>query len=201
MSSCSLRYLVNAVFYDLKDIRSDGEEGLKTIPVVLGWNRAIRLLYLFNMITPVPLIIGVLAGELPGSALVLIVFTIYDFYYLRHAELSGEAGMTLKDYAIADYEFILWPWAVGLGLVLIDRFGPLPTAALLVLIVLGAAKALFTGRAPSGIPRRKARREKKLCAEFLCPVDQVQRNGHDVHAPDAAQPACRRLVSFLVGCL
>lgn len=147
-----LKILVNAVFYDLKDIRSDGREGLKTIPVVLGWDRAIRLLYIFNLISPVPLIIGVLAGELPGSALVLIVFTMYDFYYLIHAKLSGEAGMTLKDYAIADYEFILWPWAVSICLVLLDRFGPLPTTALVILIMLGAAKTLFTGHAAGRNP-------------------------------------------------
>jgi 4-hydroxybenzoate polyprenyltransferase len=142
-----LKILVNAVFYDLKDIRSDGREGLKTIPVVLGWDGAIRLLYLFNLASAAMPVIGVLTGELPGSALVLIVFTMYDFYYLIHAERSGEEGMAPKDYAIADYEFILWPWAVGIGLVLLDWFGPLPTAAIVMLIMLGAAKKLFTGHA------------------------------------------------------
>jgi 4-hydroxybenzoate polyprenyltransferase len=142
-----LKILVNVAFYDLKDIRSDGRDGLKTIPAVLGWGGAIRLLYLFSLASPALLVAGMLTGELPGSALVLVVFTMYDLYYLVHAERSGEEGMTSKDYAIADREFLLWPPAAVIGMLLLDLIGPVPMAALLALIVLGAAKMLFTGRA------------------------------------------------------
>ncbi len=146
------RILVNAIFFDLRDVRSDGREGLQTIPVVLGRVSTIRLLYLFNLLSPVPLFLGVLTGELPGVALVLVVFTFYGFLYLRLAELAGEAGMAQKDYAIADYEFFLWPWAAGIGLLLLDRFGPLTLAAIVALIVILAAGKLFAGRAASRNP-------------------------------------------------
>ena len=60
--------------------------------------------------------------------------------------------MAQKDYAIADYEFFLWPWAVGIGLVLLDWFGPLTLAAIVVLIVIIAAGKLFAGRAAGRDP-------------------------------------------------
>lgn len=150
------RILVNAIYFDLKDVRSDGSEGLQTVPVVMGRDRTIRLLYLFNLLSPVPLFLGVLTGELPGVALVLVVFTFYGFRYLRLAELAGEAGMAQKDYAIADYEFFLWPWAAGIGRVLLDWFGPLTLAAIVALIVVLAAGKLFAGRAAGGNPPAKS---------------------------------------------
>lgn len=146
------RILVNAIYFDLKDVRSDGSGGLQTVPVFLGQGRTIRLLYLFNLLTPVPLFLGVLTGELPGVALVLVVFTFYGFHYLRLAELAGEEGLAQKDYAIADYEFFLWPPAAGIGLVLLDWFGPFTLAAIVALIVVLAAGKLFAGRAAGRNP-------------------------------------------------
>jgi 4-hydroxybenzoate polyprenyltransferase len=146
------RILVNAIYFDLKDVRSDVGEGLQTVPVVLGRRRTIRLLYLFNLLSPVPLFLGVLTSELPGVALVLVVFTFFCFYYLRQAETAGEEEMVRKDYAIADYEIFLWPWAAGIGLVLLDWLGPYPLAAIVTLISMLAAVRLFTGRAAGKNP-------------------------------------------------
>lgn len=144
-----LRLLINVIFFDLKDIRSDGGEGLRTIPVVLGWKGTIRLLHLLNLLSPVPLVVGVLAGEQPGIALALVIFTMYGFRYLRHAELSEETGMTSSDYAIADFEFILWPVAAGIGVLAQDWLGPVPAAALAMLVVLWMARGLFKRRTSS----------------------------------------------------
>ncbi|HUL61775.1 MAG TPA: UbiA family prenyltransferase [Methanocella sp.] len=129
-----IKVAVNSVFYDLKDIGTDGRDGLKTVPVVLGRERTIRWLYLLSLLAPVPLLAGVLAGDLPGAALILAGFTGYDFYYLRRAQLASHGGMTSGYYALADYEFPLWPLAAAVGLALLEGFGPVPLAALVVLI-------------------------------------------------------------------
>ncbi len=151
-----LRVLINVIFSDLKDIRSDSNDGLKTIPVVLGWNGTIRLLYLLNLASPLPLVISALAGWVPGIVLVLIVFIMYDFYYLRHAKISGEASMKLKDYAFADYEFILWPWAIAIGVLLQDWFGPLLPATLVLLIIALSTGMLMSENGSDGQKKKSA---------------------------------------------
>jgi hypothetical protein len=105
-----------------------------------------------------------LTGELPRIALVLIVFTMYDFYYLRHAELAGEQGMTPKDYAIADYEFLLWPWAVITGVMLLDRFGPLLPATLSLLIVALTARELLLADGPCW--QKSVQEESEISAQL-----------------------------------
>jgi 4-hydroxybenzoate polyprenyltransferase len=130
-----IKLATNAIFYDLRDIRTDGRDGLKTIPVVLGWRRTIQLLYLLSLLSPVPLIAGMLAGAIPGGALALLAFTTYDLCYVRLAEAKGEKGMTARHYAVADFEFLPWPAAVAACLWLLDGYGPDLTAALMALVV------------------------------------------------------------------
>ena len=129
------KLLVNTIFYDLRDIRSDGREGLKTVPVVLGRDRTIPLLYLLSLVPPVFLLIAVLTGEARGVALVLLSFTIYEFYYISIARASGEGAANRKDYALADYEFLLWPVAVWACGELLVRFGPYLTTAAVILFM------------------------------------------------------------------
>lgn len=146
-----IKLLANAIFYDLRDIRTDGRDGLKTIPVVLGWRRTIKLLYLLSLLAPAPLLIGVIAGAVPGLALILLVFTAYNLYYVRLAEARGKEGMAAWRYEMADLEFLLWPWAAWAGRWLLDGHGPAFTATLLALV--GACVVMLTWlmvRPPAG---------------------------------------------------
>ena len=45
-----LKFLPNTIFYDLKDIKSDKKEGLKTIPVLLGKQMTLKLLHRLNIV-------------------------------------------------------------------------------------------------------------------------------------------------------
>jgi hypothetical protein len=83
---------------------------------------------------------GILTGAMPGIALVLLVFTVYEFHYLGSAEALGEGGMTHTNYAMADYEFLLWPLAVIVGLALLRWSGFFLPAALTMLIIACAVK-------------------------------------------------------------
>jgi hypothetical protein len=152
--------LINTVFLDLKDIRSDAREGLKTIPVVLGWDGTIRCLYLLSLISMAAVLGGILTGGMPGIALVLLVFTAYEFHYLGRAEALGESSMTYTNYVVADYEFMTWPLVVFAGLALFRCSGFFLPAALTMLIMAYVAKEWLAGGGVNGWcqPREPARR-------------------------------------------
>lgn len=133
-----IKLATNAIFYDLRDVVADGRDGLKTVPVVLGWRRTIQLLYLLCLLSPVPLLAGVMAGAVPAGGLALLAFTAYDLCYIRLAEAKGEAGMAARHYAVADFEFLTWPAAVTACLWLLDGYGPSLTAVLVALVVGGS---------------------------------------------------------------
>ena len=54
-----MKGMINAIFFDLKDHLTDSKEGLKTLPVIIGKDKAIKLLHLLNIAAFFPLIIGV----------------------------------------------------------------------------------------------------------------------------------------------
>jgi 4-hydroxybenzoate polyprenyltransferase len=105
----SLRTTMNSIFFDLKDYQVDKDEGLRTLPVILGKNKTITILHLLNIIAFIPLIIGVSLKILPLYSLSLIAFYFYSFYYLimpKRASSSGSLGFLSY---LADFEFPLWP--------------------------------------------------------------------------------------------
>ncbi len=101
--------MINAIFFDLKDSLTDSNEGLKTLPVILGKGKAIKLLIFLNFVAFIPLIIGVVLKILPPRTLSLVVFFFYSLYYLKKAQksINNEIWVTLG--SIADFEFIFWP--------------------------------------------------------------------------------------------
>lgn len=101
-----LRSLGNVIFFDLKDILTDGAEGLKTIPVLLGRKDTFILLGVLNVVSFLPLVTGVRAGVLPASALAMIAIAAITFYNMRQAWAKPGDYMS---YARADAETLLWP--------------------------------------------------------------------------------------------
>lgn len=104
----TLKGMVNAVFFDLKDCSSDAKENLKTLPVMLGKENAVKFLHILNFTAFLPLIIGVYIKIIPLTALLLIPFYFYTYYYLKRAckNLNSDSWQNLC--SIADSEFILW---------------------------------------------------------------------------------------------
>lgn len=105
----NLKGMINAVFFDLKDSLTDSKEGLKTLPVILGKGKTIKLLHFLNFTAFFPLVIGVYLKIIPTITLSLIIFFFYSFYYLKKAQdsIDDEIWVTLS--SIADFEFIFWP--------------------------------------------------------------------------------------------
>ncbi|OPX57360.1 MAG: prenyltransferase [Methanobacterium sp. PtaB.Bin024] len=105
----TLRAIMDAIFFDLKDLRSDATEGLKTFPVILGKNNTINFLHSINLISFIPLIVGVYFKILPIYAFALLVFYFYTFYYLKMSRKAIDSGSWGNLCYIADFEFIIWP--------------------------------------------------------------------------------------------
>ncbi|MEN6574370.1 UbiA family prenyltransferase [Methanobacterium aggregans] len=104
----TLKGMVNAVFFDLKDCSSDKEENLKTLPVLFGKENAVKFLHILNFAAFIPLIIGVYLKIIPSITLSLIIFYFYTEYYLKKScnNLNNKSWTNLC--SIADSEFILW---------------------------------------------------------------------------------------------
>jgi 4-hydroxybenzoate polyprenyltransferase len=101
--------MINVTFFDIKDIEGDREQGLKTLPVMLGKERTLKYLHMLNALAFIPLFIGVYMKVIPVYALSLTVFFFYDLYYLKKAEIVSNKNLRMISYTMADAEFILWP--------------------------------------------------------------------------------------------
>lgn len=104
-----LRGIINVTFFDIKDVESDRARGLKTLPVLLGRDTTLKFLNVLNIFSFIPLILGVYFGIIPAFGLALLVFYLYDFYYLRKARSVNDKSLRMISYTLADAEFIIWP--------------------------------------------------------------------------------------------
>lgn len=102
-----LRFLVNTIFFDIKDIISDKKEGLKTLPVVMGERGVIIFLHCMNVVAFFPIVAGVWLGVLPGVSLSLGAVSLYVAYYMILAS-KGKSNMFVLSYIIADSEPVFW---------------------------------------------------------------------------------------------
>jgi 4-hydroxybenzoate polyprenyltransferase len=112
----ALRVFSNTIFFDLKDIESDKKEKLKTFPVFLGINNSYTFLNFINVISLVPVIIGVILGFLPIYSLSLVLLIPFVLFYLDLSHKKPSVLPTIS-YLYADGEYILW-----LLLILVFKF-------------------------------------------------------------------------------
>ena len=104
-----LKGMINVTFFDIKDIDGDMEQGLKTIPVILGKELTLKYLHLLNVFAFIPLFIGIYLKVIPLYAISLTALFFYDNYYLKKADVANGKNLRMISYTLADAEFILWP--------------------------------------------------------------------------------------------
>jgi 4-hydroxybenzoate polyprenyltransferase len=109
-----LRFFVSVSFFDIKDIKTDKQEGLKTLAVVLTQQKLLQLLGLINILAILPLIIGVYLRVLPISSLMLFLTVPYTFFYFKQLE-NKKINPSFLYNVIVDGEFIFWPFFILLG--------------------------------------------------------------------------------------
>jgi 4-hydroxybenzoate polyprenyltransferase len=108
-----LKFLPNTIFFDLKDIKSDQKEGLKTLPVILGKQKTLKILDIINLIAFIPLFIGIYLKLIPLFAASLIIFYFYSKYYLNKTNTIDNKELRMIGNTLADAEFIVW-WPIVL---------------------------------------------------------------------------------------
>jgi 4-hydroxybenzoate polyprenyltransferase len=104
-----MKLLINAIFFDIKDMNSDKKNGLKTIPLLLGKSRTILFLTILNIVSLIILFYGVYSNYIPTYSICLAIFFIYTEYYLFKGLKSDQKHIVKYTYIMADAEFIFWP--------------------------------------------------------------------------------------------
>lgn len=114
-----LKCLPNMIFFDIKDLKGDKKEGLKTLPVILGKENTLLFLKSLNLLAFIPLFIGIYLKIIPLSAVSMIFFFFYSLYYLNTAGKADDKELRMISYTMADFEFILWPLVLLITIFLI----------------------------------------------------------------------------------
>jgi 4-hydroxybenzoate polyprenyltransferase len=107
-----MRMYTNTVFFDIKDIESDKREGLKTLPVVFGELRTKKILRGLNLLSAIPILIGIYTNNLPFYSIALLFTLFYTGYFYRSVvSIKQEISYIVID----GCEFILWLPCVLIG--------------------------------------------------------------------------------------
>ncbi|MGA9188373.1 MAG: UbiA family prenyltransferase, partial [Methanosarcina sp.] len=107
-----LKSLINATYFDLKDLDADMKEKLKTLPIIFGRNNTINILHVINTIAFILIIYSVYTKILPFYTIILSVFYFYTMYYLYKGKNAKRSDLLKYSYIMADSEFLLWPIAL-----------------------------------------------------------------------------------------
>ncbi len=104
-----LRLIVNTIYFDIKDIYSDKKEKLRTVPVILGKEKTLNILHLINIISFIPVIVGIYLNYLPFFSLALLIVYFYSYYYIKISEKVSSVNIRKLSYIMVDGEYFIWP--------------------------------------------------------------------------------------------
>lgn len=119
MSFLFIRVFLNTVFFDIKDIQSDKERNLKTFPVCWGKKKTLYILQIINLLSLVPLIIGIYNNNVPLVALSFIIVVLNGIFYLTKALFLSKKDLRFLSYVLLDGEYMLWPIIILIGKIFI----------------------------------------------------------------------------------
>ncbi|MCD6240591.1 UbiA family prenyltransferase [Candidatus Bathyarchaeota archaeon] len=109
-----LRWIVNTVFFDIKDVRMDKKRKIPTLPATLGIKNTLRVLVLITLSSAALLAVSVYLKILPLISLFLLFTVPYTFYYMLALQKKSITNEILY-YVIVDSEFLFWALAILLG--------------------------------------------------------------------------------------
>jgi len=100
-----LRIFINTTFFDIKDIESDSKEGLKTFAAVVGEQGTKGLLLVINVLSLLPIVLGLYLGVLPIYSIGLLATFFYVLLYLKDRNKLSRDNL----YGVlVDSEFVFW---------------------------------------------------------------------------------------------
>ena len=110
-----IRWIINPVFFDFKDIKGDKIMGVITLPVFFGVRRTLILLAILNTLLGIFTLISTLKGWLPPLAHLVNLSTIYCYCYLYS---YNKMEIKFLSNVIVDGEFIVIGFLALLGTLL-----------------------------------------------------------------------------------
>jgi len=113
------RFMVDTSFFDIKDIESDKQKNLKTYVLYFGKEKALSILHVINLISFIPLLIGVLFNYLPQFSLSLFFILFYNIYYIERAR-GRKVDIQSLSYIIVDGEYYYWPLVLLCGMIFLQ---------------------------------------------------------------------------------
>ncbi len=113
-----LRIIITTTFFDIKDMEIDSKRGLKTIPVLLGKEKCLDILQIINLISIMPIILGISFGIMPDYAFLLGIIFFYSFYYIQKSR-SKNIDISNISFILVDGEFYYWPILLLVGFLLL----------------------------------------------------------------------------------
>ena len=107
------RWLLNVILFDVRDEAGDRANGLRTVPVILGRARTLRLLHGLNVLLALLCLVTPLLGLARPAFALLGVSSLYAWAYLRRAESSEDLHFLCD--VVSDGEQLVLAGVVLLG--------------------------------------------------------------------------------------
>lgn len=108
-----LRWFINTSFCDIKDRLQDQKENLKTFAATMTENNFIFLILVFNLISIIPIIYGVIAKLIPSFSLLILL--VAPYYLLLIYLLKKRYNLQSLTNVWADSETIIWFVTIFIG--------------------------------------------------------------------------------------
>jgi 4-hydroxybenzoate polyprenyltransferase len=102
-----LRIMPNTIFFDLRDVKSDAQYGVRTYPVVFGSSMTYRLMDALDILSASYLIVLAGLSLFPLYSIILIVLPAYSVVY-RWFSRRPHPDWEFLSTVVADGEDILW---------------------------------------------------------------------------------------------
>ena len=109
-----IRIFLSTSLFDIKDIISDRNEKLKTLPVLIGEKRAYNFLTIFSFLLFIPLGIGIYLNVFPSYTFSLILIIPYTLFYIYQMK-KRKINPILLHYVIIGSEFNFYLFFLILG--------------------------------------------------------------------------------------
>lgn len=109
-----LRIFLSTSLFDIKDIISDRNEKLKTLPALIGEKRAYNFLTIFSFLLFIPLATGIYLNVFPLYSFSLILIIPYTLFYIEQMK-KKKINPTLLHYFIIGGEFNFYLFFLVLG--------------------------------------------------------------------------------------
>ncbi len=109
------RWILNTIFFDIKDMEGDRKENLKTMPSLIGKEKTLQFLHILNFLSMIPVVLGAYFKILPFFSLFLVIFYFYSYYYLKVSKRADNKKIRSLSYLMVDGEYILWLPVLLLG--------------------------------------------------------------------------------------